>query len=403
MTSRSMSTSPSRRPMPTRRLPLAALLLAAACAPVHQTGLLSPVGARVTNEVLGQDAQAFDAWARRVDALRTTPQPPSADREYAVERAAAWLAYARDAYAFDPRDGAADAALGETRRVVLALERGEQPALNALPIATETQARPDLWAEMDHARQGPMADGAPVALAGAEVALVRAARLAESGRPGGRSMTDAERSCQIQQQVATAEQLVARLHAAPQQVAVVAQQGAPAPAPVVVAPVVAPVEKKYPVQRSVHFALNSSELSLPSRVTLGEVIAMLRAHPGVNLVISGFTDMRGDSVKNQALAMRRAEAVRHHLESAELALGRVTVAGVGTDSTGARSRSADAFARDRRVTLSFTDSDGQPLTMSSYQALGMDRERDLQVEQQKAQRRRVRTARGAAPSRPTHR
>jgi outer membrane protein OmpA-like peptidoglycan-associated protein len=312
-------------------------------------------------------------------------------------RAAAWLDYARDAYAWDPRDGAADTALAETRRLVLALESGSTPEPRALVPATDPRARPDLWATLDRARGGAAVSAAPASLAVAEVALVRAARLVRVSPegPGVRIMTDTERDCQLQQQVATAERLLNGLSDVPPATVVavapipspdhaVMLQGASVPATAVrrIAPPAAGT-LKHGVERRVHFAVGSSELALASRVTLGEVIAMLRTHPGVNLVIEGYTDSRGRAQGNRELAVRRADAVRQFLDEAQVDLGRVTIAGIGADSAAAPHASAEAFARDRRVTLAFTDADGTPLTAAAYQLYDIDHERDLQVEQRR--------------------
>ena len=132
---------------------------------------------------------------------------------------------------------------------------------------------------------------------------------------------------------------------------------------------------------------------------------MLRTHPGVNVVIEGYTDSRGRPERNRELAVRRAEAVRRFLAESQLTLGRVTAAGMGADSSAAGHASAEAFARDRRVTLVFTHPDGTPLTPATYQLFDIDRESDLQVEQQHRPRpRATRPAlRTSSVPRPTHR
>ena len=368
-------------------LPLALVALVGACAPLRKPGALSPIGARVTNEAIADDARILETWSHRVELLQRSGDAPSADRAYAVARAGAWLAYARDAYTADPRDGAADAALAETRRLVTALEQGTVPPLGAAPSASLAAVRPDLWATLEQARGGSARTTAPVALADAEVALVRAARLvndAANDPAVAGALRDVARACELQSQLATAERLLTGLQqAAPLPVVaalpVIALQGepAPAPAPVRLAP---PVETRRGIERVVHFAVGSSTLSMQSRVTLGEVIAMLRSHPKANLVIAGFTDPRGDEQRNRDLAARRAEAVRSFLDAATLDLGRVTMEGIGTERSAAAHASFDAFAHDRRVTLAFTGADGQPLTVAEYQALDVNHESDLQLE-----------------------
>lgn len=374
------------------RLTLLLLLaLAAGCAATRPSGTLSPISARVTNEAVARDALTLDAWAGRITVQRADAGRDPAQRAYAIARAGAWLAWARDAYAWDPRDGAADAALAEVRHLVAALE-DDSASLATLGVVPRLDgARPALWVALDSARRGTAPMQAPATLAGAELALARAAHLsrAATGDATLRGMrTGNERECEMRLQVALAERLLASLRPAePARVAVVLQAE---PAPRVTR------ASARPMQRVVHFAVNSSGLARASRATLGEVVEMLRSHPGVNLVIEGFTDARGNAAHNRELAVRRADAVRRFLDGAGLALGRVTIAGLGADSTAGASSSAAAFARDRRVTLAFTDPDGQPLTLAGYQSFDADHDRDLQIEQQKQQPRRQRGARSSA-------
>ena len=403
---------------------LALLAFASGCAGSRAPGALSPIGARVTNEVLAEDALTFDAWSQRVAAVQQSSQPATGGRAerraYAAARAGAWLGYARESYAWDPRDATTDRALDETRRIVVALEGDTLPELGMLPMAADKRARPDLWLALDRARTGAAMRTAPAALADAEVALVRASRLSSDAAADAmraRPLSDFERACELLQQVATAERLIATMGTRePEQVVTLAgmRSAEPAPMPLVVPvlremPALAPTaatataaatktlpadDGRRPLQRVVHFAVNSSMLALSSRVTLGEVIAILRSHPRVSLVIEGYTDARGNEVTNRGLAVRRAEAVRRFLDRAQLDLGRVTLAGIGTDSTARANVSAERRARDRRVTLAFTGPDGRPLTVAAYRALDMNHGRDLQVEQ--GARRRTRAARPMA-------
>ena len=377
----------------TARVSMLLALSSAACAPMRQPGALSPVSARVTNEVVAEDGRTFEAWSRRVVLLRQGGAPASPTRDYLVARAAAWLGYARETYAHDPADRSIDAALAETRRVVLSLEQGITPEVGALPVIVDTPARPDLWQVLARARASALAAGssaadAPAAMADAEVALVLASRLAAeppSWRAGPQPLSAADRVCAQQFQIARAARLIAALHIAdePVQVANITPLPVATPVAFVAQPTMAlPVRRG--VERVVHFAVNSSDLALASRMTLGEVIAMLRSHPKVNVVIRGFTDPRGSEAHNRGLAVRRAERVQRFLEAAALELGRVTIEGVGTDAASTSHASIDAFAHDRRVTLAFTGSDGAPLTVSALQALAVNHEQDLQLERPRA-------------------
>ena len=383
-----LTTSTDRPTMRHLRLLFPAVLLAlGACAPMRHPGALSPIGGRVTNEVIASDAMTLESWLRRANALRESPATaPGGARAYAAARAAAWATWARDAYNMDPRDDAADQALAEARRLVVALERDSVPLDAELPRTGGERTREDLWTVLDDARHGTAVTTAPVALADAELALVRANHLstvfvADGERVQG--MAAVQRACEADVQTRRAIQLLAALRPADPALLVVALQAQP----VLPAPLLAPAMPRvlapapvHAVKAVVHFAVGSSELAPESRITLGEVIAMLRTHPGVNLVLEGFTDPRGDSDRNRALAIRRGEAVRHFLEAANLELGRVSVAGIGTEAAAARHATAALFARDRRVTLAFTDSTGAPLTVEAFRSHDVDHDRDLQLE-----------------------
>jgi outer membrane protein OmpA-like peptidoglycan-associated protein len=286
----------------------------------------------------------------------------------------------------DPRDDAADQALGEARRLVVALERDSLPVDAELPRTRAERTREDLWSALDDARRGTAIATSPAVLADAELALVRAGHfstvfVADGERVQG--MAAVQRACEADVQTRRATQLIATLRpvdVAPMVVVLQAQPLLPTVVPAPVDPTIFTTGPVNALKAVVHFAVGSSALARESRKTLDEVIAKLRTHPGVNVVLEGFTDPRGDSVQNRALAVRRGEAVRQFLETANLELGRVSVAGIGTEASAARHSTAALFARDRRVTLAFTDSTGAPLTVAAFRSYGVDHERDLQVE-----------------------
>jgi outer membrane protein OmpA-like peptidoglycan-associated protein len=383
-----LTTSTCRPTMRHLRLLFPAVLLAlGACAPMSHPGALSPIGARVTNEVIASDAMTLENWVRRAQALRESPaSAPGSARVYAAARAAAWASWARDAYNVDPRDGTADQALAVARRLVVALERDSMPLDAELSLTSGEHTRQDLWIALDNARHGSAVTASPVALADAELALVRASHfstvfVADGERVQG--MTAVERACEADMQTRRAMQLIAAMRPpapAPLVVALQAQPMLPTVVPAPVDPRVFTSGSLNALKAVVHFAVGSSELARESRKTLDEVIVKLRTHPGVNVVLEGFTDPRGDSARNRALAVRRGEAVREFLETANLELGRVSVAGIGTEASAARHSTAAMFARDRRVTLAFTDTTGAPLTVEAFRSYDVDHDRDLQLE-----------------------
>jgi outer membrane protein OmpA-like peptidoglycan-associated protein len=383
-----------------------ALALLAGCATM-QPGALSPINARVTNEVVAADAATLAGWTRRVEAMRASPANTVPRRAYLAARAGAWVAFARDAYAVDPRDGTADRALSEALLLVQALDAKVLPASIETTGSRPASPRADLWAALDTMRTTPVFATSPASFADAEVALTLASYLTASrARPASttsRAGADAERRCSLEQQLATAERVVSELRGISSHVAVaVAAAHAPSvvlagkPGPVVAivkAPIVpkvpivevrAPVTPKpvvvearpavppkpavtearvpwvpettvaeTPMRLIVHFALGSAALTPESRTALDQVATALTAHPGLRIKLETYAERRGNGTSDQELAARRADVVRHYFADANLAPERVTIA--TTD--------AGASANDRRVTLAFIGADGRTLNV----------------------------------------
>jgi outer membrane protein OmpA-like peptidoglycan-associated protein len=359
-----------------RHIPLLAALVLAGCAPAIKPGALSPRGARVTNEVLDADQRTLAAWDRRIRALDGSTTAATPERAYMAARAAAWLGFARDAYVADPRDSTADRALGETRRLVLALE-------SKMPLSIERGAsrsngpRTALWGVLDSLRDNGAAVVAPAALADAEIALVRADHLSSAAPSTGsllvRNAASAERACDAQLQLTRAEQLLMNLRGNGGRIAAGAVP-LPVPAasaftvqlageavgpstPVVVkAPPAPPTlpDTLPPIDLVVHFAPKSAVITADSRVALDEVIAGLRAHRAARITFEGYTGKRVGEKFDRALAKRRATAVHRYLSDAKLDLARLTMAG----------RRSGADASDAPMLLSFIGADGRSLTLN---------------------------------------
>jgi outer membrane protein OmpA-like peptidoglycan-associated protein len=367
-----------------RSIPLVAILALAACAPGVRPGMLSPLGARVTNEVLDADQHTFAAWSRRLAATNTAATPSPA-RVYAAARAAAWLGLARDAYAADPRDSTADHALAEAGRLVLALESNNVVAAEH-STAVATGPRADLWAALDSLRNSGAAIGAPAELAEVEVTLVRVAYLSAAQPATGtlpvRNASTNEQGCDLQSLLTRAEQLLMGLRGGSGRTAsissvvplptpampaaqaftvrlageeVPSKVPAPVHAPRVQPVVAAAADTLPPMQLVVHFARMSSAITAESRVALDEVIAGLRAHRAARIVFEGYTGKRVGERFNRALAARRTAAVQRYLADAKLDLPRLTQA--------TRRAATSTDGGDMRMMLSFIGADGRMLTL----------------------------------------
>jgi outer membrane protein OmpA-like peptidoglycan-associated protein len=103
---------------------------------------------------------------------------------------------------------------------------------------------------------------------------------------------------------------------------------------------------------SVLFASNRSVLLPAAEAKLTEVAqALLSGDPAATFVVEGHTDSQGKSDDNQALSVRRANAVRDFLVQHEIAADRVSAQGYGEDRSIGDNASAEGRADNRRVEI----------------------------------------------------
>jgi outer membrane protein OmpA-like peptidoglycan-associated protein len=122
----------------------------------------------------------------------------------------------------------------------------------------------------------------------------------------------------------------------------------PSPTP---APTTAPVVHKRIVLRGVHFDFNQSTLRPDSRPVLDEAVETLQKNPDVRIVVEGHTDSIGSDQFNQALSVRRAEAVYRYLVNSGVAPERMQVVGYGKSRPVATNATTVGRAQNRRVEL----------------------------------------------------
>jgi outer membrane protein OmpA-like peptidoglycan-associated protein len=83
-----------------------------------------------------------------------------------------------------------------------------------------------------------------------------------------------------------------------------------------------------------------------------KVAASLKAYPGrYTLVVSGHTSPVGSVAGNQALSLRRAEAVARVLEAAGIPASAIRTVGMGSARPVASNRTPAGQARNRRVEI----------------------------------------------------
>ncbi|HET9066916.1 MAG TPA: OmpA family protein [Gemmatimonadales bacterium] len=104
--------------------------------------------------------------------------------------------------------------------------------------------------------------------------------------------------------------------------------------------------------QGIYFSTSSDRLRPESTPTLTAIATMLTEHPTLTLRIEGHTDATGDEATNQALSARRAASVREWLvESAGIAPGRLTAAGLGESKPVGSNDTPEGRQQNRRVEL----------------------------------------------------
>lgn len=101
----------------------------------------------------------------------------------------------------------------------------------------------------------------------------------------------------------------------------------------------------------IYFATDSAELKAQSDGALQEIVQLLTANPGLNILVVGHTDNQGQLEYNRQLSERRAQAVVKALAGRGIATARLTPLGVGMAAPVASNDSDAGRAKNRRVEL----------------------------------------------------
>jgi outer membrane protein OmpA-like peptidoglycan-associated protein len=101
----------------------------------------------------------------------------------------------------------------------------------------------------------------------------------------------------------------------------------------------------------VAFRTNDDAISLQTLPPLMKLGALAAALPEARVRVAGFTDPRGDDDYNQALSLRRAQAVAAVLASAGVAADRIVIEAHGNSDSTSTEGDLDAYAFDRHVTV----------------------------------------------------
>ena len=103
-----------------------------------------------------------------------------------------------------------------------------------------------------------------------------------------------------------------------------------------------------------NFASGSATILPESEEQLNNIAAVLKAYPGVNVKVGGYTDNSGDPAVNRNLSQQRADAVRRALVGKGIAASRMAAEGYGSDHAVGDNTTEEGRAQNRRIALRVT-------------------------------------------------
>lgn len=106
----------------------------------------------------------------------------------------------------------------------------------------------------------------------------------------------------------------------------------------------------------VMFRTASMDIDTVVASKLEEIGKLLSTHPQLEVQLHGFADPRGNAEQNLELSQRRADAVREALLKGGAAAEQIRLSAHGEDLTTAAKGDLEAFAWERRVSLSIRPS-----------------------------------------------
>lgn len=100
---------------------------------------------------------------------------------------------------------------------------------------------------------------------------------------------------------------------------------------------------------SVHFGFDKYDVNTQGREQAHRLASCLEAHPALTLMIAGNTDNRGTPSYNMVLGEKRANAVKHYLESKGISSSRIKTVSFGEQKPVAEGNNEEAWAKNRRA------------------------------------------------------
>jgi len=101
----------------------------------------------------------------------------------------------------------------------------------------------------------------------------------------------------------------------------------------------------------IHFDTAKAVIKPESQPIVAQIVALLRAQPGLRVSVDGHTDNQGAPAANKALSLARAKAVADALQAAGIAATRLQAQGFGQELPVADNRKEAGRALNRRVEI----------------------------------------------------
>ncbi|MBP7568240.1 MAG: OmpA family protein [Burkholderiaceae bacterium] len=273
---------------------------------------------RFTDEAQRADHRALQSVQDRLAALQKDGRVPQTSYPWA--KAQCWLDMARQNYHENDRGPVIGEALGESVKLVEALEQGTAPEHRTPLIGGSVRLREDLWARAERGRTGPGAACVAAQAACLEVQLVWMGH--EYAEGGWRHANP---------YIGMAETLAARMEADQAACATPALAAAPtAAAPVVTERVI----ERLVLATDAVFEFDRAglnDIGAAGRARLDVLAQRAKGLQGIErIALVGHTDRLGSDAHNQPLSLQRATAVRDHLVARGLDAALFTVEGRGS-------------------------------------------------------------------------
>ena len=105
---------------------------------------------------------------------------------------------------------------------------------------------------------------------------------------------------------------------------------------------------------SIQFEVNSASLTETSKISLSEIVNMLKVYPAVKVDVQAHSDNTGSARYNKTLSQKRAESVVDYLRQKNITGSRLTAEGFGEERPVAENTTKDGRAKNRRVEFVLT-------------------------------------------------